>query len=303
MSLGLHGATLLLVGALLGYQIHRRHDTRWSALLLVLVGAAGPFGAALGLLTALMFGVSVRFAAPFMEWFSSLFPEEGSSLGKRVFDRIRAGHERASEQPTVEPFRDILMFGSFVQKQAALVKMTLHFQPAFVPLLRLALNDTDNAVRVQAATAIAKIERDYLQRGLGLEKEHLRSPNNVQTLLRFARFCEEYADCGIADALGRETYRKKAISLYALLQDKTGIALESDTALGRLYSLTGEAERACFHFERALPEDRTAAPELLKHYAEALYRMKAFARLRKLAARYPDDPSLAPWAATERATA
>jgi hypothetical protein len=310
VCLGLHGGALLLNAAFVWQQASRGKDLRWSALMLLMLGAAGPFGAGMCLLTCFLYGFNVKVAAPFMEWFASLFPEDAESLGKHVYERIRAGYERAPEQIAVEPFRDILAYGSFAQKQAALVKMTLHFRPQFVPLMRRALNDTDNAVRVQAATAIAKIERDYLQLAVKLEKEHARQPDNLIQLARFAAFCEGYADSGISDALGQQAYRAKAIALYNELQQKTGESPETDEALARLYGHTQEPERACFHFERALAARETPTPELLHSYAETLYRMQAYGRLRKLASRFKTDipdPNtaalLASWADANRMAA
>ena len=78
----------------------------------------------------------------------------------------------------VEPFNDILSGGSVVQKQLALAKIARYFRPNLAPLLLQAIHDPDAAVRVQAATAMARIERDFMKRRMDLEKKLAGQPHS-----------------------------------------------------------------------------------------------------------------------------
>ena len=53
-----------------------------------------------------------------------------------------------------------------LQKQMAIAKITQYFQPRFAPLLLQAVQDSNAAVRVQAATGLAKIEHDFMSQYL-----------------------------------------------------------------------------------------------------------------------------------------
>ena len=91
--------------------------------------------------------------------------ETAGEISKRPYDSIVAGRE-LSGRSAWRSFRDILALGSFEDKQAALAILTRRFTPPLAPALRLALNDPDAAIRVQAATAAARIE-DLFLAGVG----------------------------------------------------------------------------------------------------------------------------------------
>src|SRR3546814_7054739 len=57
----------------------------------------------------------------------------------------------------------------FEQKRAVLMLLARRFRPEFAPALKLALQDANPAIRVQAATATAEIESGFTDRTIVLE--------------------------------------------------------------------------------------------------------------------------------------
>src|SRR6185436_344770 len=115
---------------------------------------------------------------------------------------------------SVAPFSDILFFGTLAQKQELISLMSRSFQPAFAPVLRAALDDANNAIRVQAASAITLIEDDFMRRSLSLASSVREKPGDPELLLKQARLHDDYARSGILDRDRERDSRKKALETY-----------------------------------------------------------------------------------------
>lgn len=284
----------LAISALLaGWAYWRRHsaDQRLDGLLAVVTIFMGPSGPPCALLCALMLAIFRRYATGFHDWYLSLFPESQIAPAQELYEMIVAGRERAGAA-TVSSFTDVMTVGSPQQKQAVIALVARHFRPAFTPALKLGLADADPSVRVQAATATARVEHEFNERWLKLNRVVDSHPDDGGAHYALARHLDEYAFCGLLDANREQELRQKALERY-----RAALALASDDSalrndMGRLLLRIGLAAEAA---ETLAPVAAAAAvsgaPDrrLLAWYAESLFRLGRFDELRALCAVRRDD--------------
>ena len=222
--------------------------------------------------------------------------------------------KHGAKQQKIAPFIDILREGGTNRRLVVVALMGRHFRLEFAPALKLALQDRNSAVRVQAANAIVQIENRFFTQADRLAAAVRHEPNDVDPQLELARHYEEYADTGILDderqrenyEIALETYHRAAKILPG---DGTVMA-----AIGRLLLKERryeEAEPWLRDATRTTSDDCRAA--LL--YMEALFHMGRWRDLRDLSRRHEEsvsgDPELPPeaaeavalWAAMEPAAA
>jgi polysaccharide biosynthesis protein PelE len=284
----LHLLILLVQG--LGLYYGRRHwaDHRLPLLLLVTTALTGPFGAGVCLLA----GLGILCCPPGEtladQWLYESLAGESSAESERLHDRLLLGHDELAAENAVEPFQDILTSGTVLQKQMAIAKITRYFRPPFAPLLLQASQDVNAAVRVQAATALARIERDFMAQYMRLEKS-LKAPaakdDPDAIRLRLAQLCDDYAYAGLLDEASRQTLRARAIGIYEdwlIRNDDPQLRIK----LARLHLRQGDAEKARQLLEQAVESQENTGPAALLWYMEALFRLKHLGKLRELAARY-----------------
>lgn len=260
-----------------------RKDLRIPLSLTVMTAFMGPFGAG-GVLTAIGFvSYYSRTATSFDDWYKSLFPEAGKSQTQLWRNIILSRDDL--DQSSVASFSDILFFGTLSQKQELISLISKRFQPVFAPILRMALNDSNNAIRVQAASAITVIEDDFFQRSLSLATAVGKNPQDAALLLSLARLHDEYANAGILDHHREQNSRMKAYEAYRdslKLQPKD---LDARAGIGRLLMHDRKYEEAAMWLAESV-EESEAPSELILIYLEALYRLQRFGELRRLATKY-----------------
>jgi hypothetical protein len=244
------------VGLLLaGLAWRRRQDADAAVFLLLAIATAGtgPFGA-LGMLAAMMADTRRPSEASAGEGSAG---NTAGEISKRLHDSIVAGRELSGRSAGLASFRDILALGTFQDKQAALAIITRRFTPPLAPALRLALNDPDAAIRVQAATAAARIE-DLFLAGL------------AQYTARVADLCPpERAAAEMEQAL---SHLRQAVALAPLRRD---IRL----AIAKVQLRRGDPREAARHLESLM--EPLSADEILT-YGEALHQISGWPKLRQL---------------------
>lgn len=254
-------------------------DLRLPALLAISTPVLGPAGALAVLFSALCHTVFRRYNTGFHDWYLSLFPESETAPAQELFELIVSGREQAHVAAS-ESFTDVMTVGTAVQKQAVIALVSRHFRPAFTPALKLGLADSDPSVRVQAATATARVEHDFNERWLTLEEAVRENPNDPARRGALARHLDEYAFCGLLDTNREAELREKALAGYRRALD---LASGDDTLrhdLGRLLLRLGHVGEA----------ERTLAPLIAERpgrgvlvwYAECLFRLGRFDELRSL---------------------
>ncbi|MBY6263604.1 hypothetical protein EI613_17035 [Azospirillum sp. 412522] len=281
----LHLLLCALVGLWLRSRARRGRDLRLAGLLLVTLVPLGPLGAACTLMTAALLALFSRYATGFQDWYLSLFPDSETGPAQELYELIVTGRENA-HLVAGESFTDVMSVGSPQQKQAVIALVARHFRPAFTPALKAGLADADPSVRVQAATATARVEHEFNERWLALDHTARAHPGDASSLTALARHLDDYAFCGLLDSNREAEIRDKALDGYRrsldLAPDEDGVRHD----LGRLLLRCGLASEAADRLEPLV--DRTPDRRILFWYAESLFRLGRFADLRALAVRRSD---------------
>lgn len=284
---------LLLVHAALcaaaGLWVYRRwqRDIDYS-LPLVLVTCTlfvGPIAPAVLLFVHPYFLFARSRATPFDEWYRSLFPDEQQRLPERLYNSIIRHEVPGSQASSVISFMDVIRHGAARQKFAVISLIARAFRPAFTPVLKAALKDDANEIRVQAATAIAKLTDEHLKRLQKLEDRAATAPNDLETMEQLARAYDDFSYSGILDANHEHSTRSRALDLWLKVAEAKPDHPVAPMAVGRLLMRLERYDLAASWMERAIAENR-ASPQMLVWYMECLFRqgrldeLRVFARAR-----------------------
>lgn len=273
----------VVVSALLAIWLRSRWrrglDLRLPGLLAVSTPVLGPAGAVAVLFSALFHAVFRRHATGFHDWYLSLFPESETAPAQELFELIVSGREQAHVAAS-ESFTDVMTVGTPVQKQAVIALVSRHFRPAFTPALKLGLADSDPSVRVQAATATARVEHEFNERWLALDESVREDPEDPVRRTALARHLDAYAFCGLLDTNREAELREKALAGYHQALDRAPGDGTLRHDLGRLLLRLGHVEEA----ERIMAPLIADGAErgVLVWYAECLFRLGRFDDLRGL---------------------
>lgn len=262
----------------------------WLGSLMVLT--LGPVGALGTLWATLMYAHYRRDAKPFDEWYRSILPQRDVSRSEHLVERLSAWGQREEGRREPVPFPEILSNGTRADKQLAIALMARNYNPAFAPAFKQALADKDNAVRVQAASAITRIEENFLQAAMRLEKQVERRPNSLKAWRSLAEHYDSHANAGLSDEESIANFLRKAEEAYTRV-----LAFEPDDytalwAMGRLTVKSKDYAGAVALFELAFVFNPEAGVTDRIWYWEALYRERRFADLRREVQTHVKDLSL-----------
>jgi thioredoxin-like negative regulator of GroEL len=175
--------------------------------------------------------------------------------------------------------------GSIEQKRAVLMLLARRFRPEFAPALKLALQDANPAIRVQAATATAEIESGFTDRTLELEAAARAAPDDFDTQLALARHYDAYAFCGLLDSAREHAGRRSALRYYGAalkLQPQNG---DIRMAICRILVREGRHADAVDWLGQRLDQERSSRA-IVGWYLECLFHLGRFAEVRGVAARF-----------------
>lgn len=299
-----HVLVLAVVG-LWAFQPARR-ATRYAVLLWIAVAAFGPLGAAGVLLAMGLHWHYARRTTGIDEWHAMLFPptiaDEQADLWRRIGQRAS---DLSGDQP-VTPFLDVLAFGSVPQRQSVIAIIVQQFHPAFAPALKAALRDEHNVIRVQAATAIARLENEFLERTMTLDAAVREAPHSAAATLALATHYDDQAFAGLLDATREQDCRVRAAGGYARYLEQHPDDNAARFRLARLQQRRGlwrEAEQLF----RQLTE--AGHPGARQWFMETLFVQERYGELRTVATQHAevaDDgqapeiaETLALWAGSE----
>lgn len=260
-------------------------DVQHLALLAIVSSVAGIFGAVgalLGFLSTVLFRArSHRFA----EWYETIFPTDTTSDSQVIYDSIMEGLDENPSAYSVMPFADVMRLGSENQKRRALAKMTSRFSPRFANAFKAALSDNNNTIRVQAATAIAKVEREFANKLERIELARATDPSNPMLTLALAKFYDDYAFTGVLDGELEKLNRERSIAAYKayLVQDPN--SAEAWIAVGRLLFRSRQWSEAAEWFRHALDRGWKVNSMVL-WYFECLFRLGQHRDLRRAILEY-----------------
>ncbi len=278
-----HGTVVLALGLWVFLCSRAHRDLHIPMLLTITTAVMGLFGA-LGSVCVLGFlPLFRRHSKSFEEWHSILFPAEIMTSTEALTEHItRTYRDQDSIQPEVTPFIDVLTSGTTDQKLAMISMVVKHFRPILAPVLRMALNDPNNAIRVQAATAMALIEEEFTKRTLGIEVAATTRPDNPVTLKTLARHYDNYAQTGILDDERERENQNKAIQAYQKYLGFKSDDIEARLAIGRILLKSQSFAEANAWFEKCL-KDGFDTFDIILGYMEGLFHAGRFQDLRELA--------------------
>jgi hypothetical protein len=279
--LALGGHLLVLAGLGVWAWRHSRRTTRDAALLWVATASFGPFGAGGLLVTMILERHYARHATAVDAWHAMLFPPTQVDVQADLWRRVGQRASDRGAEPRVTPFLDVFAFGSIPQRQAAIAIIAQQFHPAFAPALRAALRDQHNVVRVQAATAIARLEQEFLERTLRLEAAVDANPDDGGAVVALARHYDEQAFAGLLDPGREEACRVKAAEGYQRV-----LAVHAGDADVRFRLARLQQRRRLWHEAEVLLRPLVEADHASARVwlMENLFEQRCYAELRRIAA-------------------
>jgi tetratricopeptide (TPR) repeat protein len=200
------------------------------------------------------------------------------------------GRDESSKTYSVIPFLDVLSFGNETQKRQALAKMTSHFHPNFAPAFKKALSDDSNTIRVQAATAITKIENQFTERLMKLAKVKEQYEREPVVVLALAEHYDNYAYTGLLDADREQANRQRAFEHYQEYLELDPQSLDVRTRVGRILMRNKEFDKACEWF-RKCADLGYVSEAIFQWYSEALFECGRYDELRRLTASSHQHPA------------
>jgi polysaccharide biosynthesis protein PelE len=283
-ALLLHGA-ISLIAVAGGWLLFRRHELgAGMALCTLSIVALGPIGALGCILMELTRWISSRSTISFDEWYERLFPRSPTDPAQTLYELIEWRGVKPSKDSTVAPFCEVLDGGSVTQKQSVVTLIADHFRPEFAPALQRALNDSEPAIRVQAATAAARIENTFLEQFVDLRENHVSDPDNQSIARRIALHHETYARTGLLDSDRADIERETALDINMRILQVSLDDPEITAAAARLLLDLGRPDEA-IRLLRPWLRSKSMPSVLVGPMAEALYAVNRLRLLRRVSAR------------------
>ncbi len=276
----IHLGVSAFVGILAYAQYRRGMDVQHLALLAIVSTTTGIFGAVGALFGFIVNSVFLARSHHFTEWYETIFPSDVISDPQTIFDSITEGLDENPSAYSVMPFNDVMRLGSENQKRRALAKMTSRFSPRFAPAFKAALSDSNNTIRVQAATAIAKVEREFTTKLERIELARGERPNDPTLTMALAKFYDDYAFTGVLDSELEKLNRTRAIDNYKAYLQKDPNSSEAWIAVGRLLYRNHQWAEAAEWFRAALDRGWKVNTMVL-WYFECLFRLGQHRELRR----------------------
>ena len=257
-------------------------NIRHLFVLSVASGGAGIFGAAGSLLSIFLTLLYNSFSLPFSEWYRTIFPKIDPTHEEALYEMITSGKDEHSRTYHVASFHDIMALGSESQKRRGLSRMTDHFQPTFAAAYKLALKDPSNAIRVQAASSITRIENQFSSMLIRVERLEAKHPKDPLVKLGLARFYDGYAFTGLLDRERENENRIKALHKYKEYLEMKPDDIAARIEAGRLLLRSGEYQQVITLFNDCI--NAGYGNDTLRLWLlEALYEAGQYGELRRQA--------------------
>lgn len=277
----------VVVSAILIFWAHRmrrrRRARRFPALLAICTATLGLAGA-IGVMFAALGQRAYRSEArSFQVWYYTLFPPRTQRTARAWYDLSQAlGDE---DSGGVESFTDLIRYGEIDQKLAVVALLARRFDPRFAPALHAALNDPDPTVRVQAATAAAHIEDDFVDRWVVSKRRADARKSDPAAQMELAELLDACAFTDILDERREAELRREAESQYRRVIEIEPRHARAHMLLGRLLLRT-DRPRDALAVLRPLEAD--LSPEAAGWLMEALFQLGQFDELKRVINEAPD---------------
>ncbi|PIR38682.1 MAG: hypothetical protein COV35_05845 [Alphaproteobacteria bacterium CG11_big_fil_rev_8_21_14_0_20_39_49] len=285
LFLNIHFLVLSGLFIWISYFFFAKRNLRFPVLLFIMTATTGFFGAILCLIASLSFSHFVKKADSPSQWITNLFNYEHSQ--DEINEKLAYEDSNISLSNNVKPFQDVINFGTMAQKQIAITKMTKHFLPKFAPTLIKASKDNNAAVRVQAAAALAAIERRFMSEYMLIEKSLKDKPYHDGQWLKLAAVCEEYSLSGLLDSYSVNTMQLKIIKIYEAYLPLNN-ELDVKIKLAKMYMWQNEYDKALDLLATIVQSDKIPSDAVLL-YVENLFYLKKFHEIRTVIKQYCDN--------------
>jgi len=261
----------------------------------------GPVGALGMAVTLSLYAHYRKKSTPFDIWYKKLVPQHSTTEQERSMERflsLSKDNDFQNMPPT--PFADVLSSGNQSEKRSMLTLMLRNYHSSFAPIFLQALNDSDSAIRVYAASMVSRIADNFNAENIELEKRKLDKPSDLKNLYQLAKHYDERATAGLSDEESLRQFRKKAQYLYVQLYKMQPSNIRVRWLLGRLLLRYGKHIAAANVFEGVLKlldsKNEIADPFQLVWYWQCLYEQSRYAKLRQQIQKYrhqiPEDSIL-----------
>lgn len=271
---------IVLVLTWFTYRSYKRgEDLRFPLMLLFSVFGTGPFGAGGFLLCGIIYPIFSLFTTMPEVWFEELFPEPSVSSFAKIYQRVTSGWDDFNLMSEVATFQDIFNYGTLTQKQAVLDAIIHDFNPVYSPILKEALKDPHNTVRIQAAAIMSKLDLDFSAELTSILAEQKKNPDDPALLLRLGKQYDTYVFFGILDPIREREIGERAIACY---QDYLKINPDDRQvwfSIGRLLFHLKDYDSFLIWCEEYREKYKQIPAIVQAWYLDALYRLKRYDEL------------------------
>lgn len=286
-AIATHGGVLVIQGLSVWLAYRRGYDMLFLIMLFLFTLGMGPFGPTICLLAFLLFARFSKESKSFAEWFAALFPDEEMDETEALFQRILSGRDDLSDKGGMMTFQDVFIVGTMAQKRLALTKIAQHFRKDFAPALRQALEDENNAIRVQAATVAARIEQGFVVDLVRLTNRYKARPEDPDVLLQLAQQTDNYAYSGILDGERLTEMVELTVFYYQEYLKLIPDDFKTRFVLGRLLLQTGKSEEALQHFWSCILEGGMDQLNVQVWLLQAFFQLGRFEEIHDYVHLYP----------------
>ncbi|MEG3639154.1 tetratricopeptide repeat protein [Magnetococcus sp. PR-3] len=270
-------STLLLVTLFIQ---RRGWDSRVLSMATLTTLFLGPAALLASLLQLILVIRFTRTATPFESWYRALFPEENQGAQHTLhLELLRTDPAAMRSESGLTAFNDIFAFGSMDQKRNAIALILRHYHPSFAPLLKNALRDENNAIRVQAASAISHIDKGMANQSIKLDEALRKEPDHAPHQLALARHYDAYAYSDLLDAKESAQMRQKALDWYQRYLEQVPQNLKVIESVIRVLIRQQRYEDA-LHYLREHQQKWGDNSRMVLWYLESLYHVGDYQSLR-----------------------
>lgn len=277
------GAHFILIGfmVLLSWILSKCScDVRLLLTLSVLCLGLGVMGAFVGVCMVFFYRFYRTRSSQFIGLLEQMFPEEEFVHAvTKCSQRIERGLDNVDSDTTAIPFLDVMSFGSLQQRLRAVALTLRYFHPKLAPVLQKGLRDSNNSVRVLAATSLIAIDQRY-QNELHTLQEAVHAQPNKRNLWRaLALHAEAYVRTQLLSNERALKVLQIAYDAYQTYVTFVGPTQTSTLAIARLELDMGKLQQARTDLQD-LCDKKPPSTEALLLLLEADYRLGNYAALR-----------------------
>ncbi|MDP1834911.1 MAG: hypothetical protein Q8K75_03185 [Chlamydiales bacterium] len=263
----------------------KQRDIRYWALAAIFATFLGPIGLIITLLSAIIYCLFPHRLIDPKALLDELLPEFDDHPIAEASHRLRTGLDRVDADTTPIPFMDVMAYGSMMQKRAVISVCLRYFSPELTEVLRVGLQDSNNSVRVLAATAMVALEEKYHARFKIVEADLEKHPDDFDTIEAFANHAYAFALSHIMGPERTARMRNLAITAYEKINSGPHSSAFIATHLARLYLAESNAEATIAVLSPWIDNAHEMMLDVLNLYGEALFRLKRYDDLRQFASK------------------